>query len=127
MIENGVRVRIGEHEIIFEDETGLMGPRVGVYEMVQGGQMAQSTPKSPSSRSVDPGDTDQFVRRGVDTLHFFEELGPAIFTVIEIDIINDIDMGVPGGRDRDGGIRHGEKIGMWREGWGGQYFNILVL
>ena len=126
MVESFVRGGVSEHKIVLEYQAGARGRRrgrgfrVGLDETVQGGQMTHTTPQNTSTRSADPGDTDQFIRGGVDTLHFLEELVPTVFTVIEIDIIDDIDMGVPGSRNGRGRIGHMERVGS------GRYSSIIT-
>jgi len=113
VVEGGVRVRVGKHEIVLEDETdggpggGGDGGGIVLYEVVQGGEVAHTTPICSPFGGVHPRDTYEFMWGGVDTLHFFEELGFTVVTAVEINIIDDIDMGVPrlgaGGHDGGGG------------------------
>ena len=102
VVEGFVRVGMGEHEIVLEDETGTgglggLGDGVGLHEVVQGGEVAHSTPICSPFGGIHPRDTYEFMWGAVDTLHFFEELGFTVVTAVEINIIDDIDMGVPRG------------------------------
>ena len=59
--------------------------------------MTQATSPITLARFGDRGDTDDFVGGDPGLGHFLEELGFTVFAMVQVDIIDDIDMGVPGG------------------------------
>ena len=71
--------------------------------------MTQATSPITLARFGDRGDTDDFVGGDPGLGHFLEELGFTVFAMVQVDIIDDIDMGVPGGW----GLR-----GWGLRGWG---------
>jgi len=113
-LENGVEDLggLGEHEIVFENQTVTVGVRGGLEELGEGVTMTQATSPIPLARFGDRGDTDDFVGGDTRVGHFLEELVFTVFAMVQVDIIDDIDMGVPGGWGAGG----------WGWGGGGESF-----
>ena len=80
---------LGKNEIVFENDTMLV---VGFMKGFDSVKMTETTPPVAFPGFIYTGDTNDFMGRYIYFLHFFQEKIFAISTVIEIDIIDNIDI-----------------------------------